>query len=360
MQSPFAVPRLHNIQRGHQFFGFETIHLIEKFSLHLALRDQFQHHDSSFLIAEAGTEGLIERLQGVFHDLGGEIRRHLKRQGFRAVILRVLRLVVVGGQENACGLRGQFFPAQFGRDAFPLGQGREARERVTWFEPFTRLYEWERPYARWFLGGKLNIAYNCVDRHLKTRAKQTAIIWEGDDPKDSRHITYQELHDEVCRMANILRNRNVKKGDRVTIYMPMIPEAAYAMLACSRIGAVHSVVFAGFSAEALRSRFKLNLKPYLPRMTAAHRDAIHGPIPTTEQEEALKLFSAVMKLEPFQRGMKELAPTVWITALRKVQNPNRAGLDIVSHDANFVVPAPPSQRSEAPLPPSSESSPAPP
>jgi phosphoadenosine phosphosulfate reductase len=88
-------------------------------------------------------------------------------------------------------------------------------------------------------------------------------------------------------------------------------------------------------AEELRARLKLNLKPFLPRLTAAHRDAIHGPIPTTEQEEALKQFSAVMKLEPFQRGMKELAPTVWITALRKVQNPNRAGLDIVSHDANF-------------------------
>src|SRR6185369_17360169 len=88
-------------------------------------------------------------------------------------------------------------------------------------------------------------------------------------------------------------------------------------------------------AEALRAQLKLNLKPYLPRMTAAHRDAIHGPIPTTEDEEGLKKFSAVMKLEPFQRGMKELAPTVWITALRKVQNPNRAGLDIVSHDENF-------------------------
>jgi phosphoadenosine phosphosulfate reductase len=88
-------------------------------------------------------------------------------------------------------------------------------------------------------------------------------------------------------------------------------------------------------AEELRGRFKLNLKPYLPRVTAAHRDAIYGPIPTTEDEEGLKKFSAVMKLEPFQRGMKELAPTVWITALRKVQNPNRAGLDIVSHDENF-------------------------
>ncbi|HEX2855846.1 MAG TPA: phosphoadenosine phosphosulfate reductase family protein [Opitutaceae bacterium] len=88
-------------------------------------------------------------------------------------------------------------------------------------------------------------------------------------------------------------------------------------------------------AEELRARLKLNLKPYLPRMTAAHRDALHGPIPTTEDEAGLKKFSAVMKLEPFQRGMKELAPTVWITALRKVQNPNRAGLDIVSHDENF-------------------------
>lgn len=88
-------------------------------------------------------------------------------------------------------------------------------------------------------------------------------------------------------------------------------------------------------AEALRTRFNLNLKPYLPRVTAAHRDAIYGPIPTTEDEEGLKKFSAMMKLEPFQRGMKELAPTVWITALRKVQNPNRAGLDIVSHDGNF-------------------------
>ena len=90
----------------------------------------------------------------------------------------------------------------------------------------------------------LNAAYNCIDRHLAKRGDQTAIIWEGDDPSQSKHITYRELHDEVCRMANILRLRNVKKGDRVTIYLPMIPEAAYAILACARIGAIHSVVFA--------------------------------------------------------------------------------------------------------------------
>ena len=102
----------------------------------------------------------------------------------------------------------------------------------------------------------LNAAYNCIDRHLPARADQTAIIWEGDDPSESKHITYQELHDEVCRFANILRTRNVGKGDRVTIYMPMIPEAAYAMLACARIGAIHSVVFGGFSPDSLAQRIK--------------------------------------------------------------------------------------------------------
>ncbi|MDB5630177.1 MAG: acsA, partial [Tardiphaga sp.] len=100
---------------------------------------------------------------------------------------------------------------------------------------------------KWFEDGVLNAAYNCIDRHLATRADQTAIIWEGDDPSESKNITYQELHDEVCKFANILRTRNVGKGDRVTIYMPMIPEAAFAMLACARIGAIHSVVFGGFS-----------------------------------------------------------------------------------------------------------------
>jgi acetyl-CoA synthetase len=106
----------------------------------------------------------------------------------------------------------------------------------------------------WFSGGKLNIAYNCIDRHLPERADQTAIIWEGDNPEDDASISYQQLHDEVCRLANGLRSRGVKKGDRVCIYMPMVPEAAYAMLACMRIGAVHSVVFGGFSPQSLKDR----------------------------------------------------------------------------------------------------------
>jgi acetyl-CoA synthetase len=109
---------------------------------------------------------------------------------------------------------------------------------------------------KWFEDGSLNAAYNCIDRHLATRAQQTAIIWEGDDPSQSRHITYRQLHDEVSKLANILRNRNVEKGDRVTLYMPMIPEAVYAMLACARIGAIHSVVFGGFSPESLAGRIE--------------------------------------------------------------------------------------------------------
>jgi len=136
----------------------------------------------------------------------------------------------------------------------------EQAKRIDWIKPFTKVknvsFAPSNVSIKWFEDGTLNAAYNCIDRHLPKRAKQTAIIWEGDDPKDSKHITYQELHDEVCRFANILRNRNVKKGDRVTIYMPMIPEAAYAMLACARIGAVHSVIFGGFSPDSIAGRIE--------------------------------------------------------------------------------------------------------
>ncbi len=115
-------------------------------------------------------------------------------------------------------------------------------------------YDFVKGEAAWFAGGKLNVSYNCIDRHLPQRAAQTALLWEGDDPADSKHISYGELKDQVCRLANTLKGRGVRKGDRVCIYMPMIPEAAYAMLACARIGAVHSVVFGGFSPEALKDR----------------------------------------------------------------------------------------------------------
>ena len=135
--------------------------------------------------------------------------------------------------------------------------GQEAR-RLDWLKPFTKVknvsWDPDNLSIKWFEDGALNVSANCIDRHLEKRGDQTAIIWEGDDPNDSKHITYRQLHAEVCRFANVLKNRGVNKGDRVTIYMPMIPESAYAMLACARIGAVHSVVFGGFSPDSLAGR----------------------------------------------------------------------------------------------------------
>jgi acetyl-CoA synthetase len=131
-----------------------------------------------------------------------------------------------------------------------------------WSEQADKFLEWQQKWQTvssanmeagqigWFLGGKLNVTINCIDRHLRDRADQTAIIWEGDDPADASHVTFQELADAVGKLANGLRARGVKKGDRVCIYMPMIPEAAYAMLACARIGAIHSVVFSAWRASA--------------------------------------------------------------------------------------------------------------
>lgn len=132
----------------------------------------------------------------------------------------------------------------------------QAKAFLDWFKPWDQVHtsDLTQGRAEWFKGGQLNVAYNCIDRHLEKRGEQIAIIWEGDNPAESAHITYNKLHHNVSRLANVLKSRGVKKGDRVCIYMPMIPEAAYAMLACTRIGAVHSVVFGGFSPDALRDR----------------------------------------------------------------------------------------------------------
>jgi acetyl-CoA synthetase len=141
-------------------------------------------------------------------------------------------------------------------DAFWGEQGK----RLDWFTPYTRVkntsFDLHNVDIRWFEDGTLNAAYNCLDRHLEARGDQVAIIWEGDDPSESEKITYRDLHGRVCRLANALRDQGVAKGDVVTLYMPMIPEAAVAMLACARIGAVHSVVFGGFSPEALANRIE--------------------------------------------------------------------------------------------------------
>jgi acetyl-CoA synthetase len=133
---------------------------------------------------------------------------------------------------------------------------KQAQQFLTWEKPWDKVLEWDfsKAHIRWFEGGKLNACYNCIDRHLERRAEQTALIWEGDDPADDSHISYGELYEHVCRLANALKARNVGKGDRVCIYMPMIPEAVYAMLACARIGAIHSVVFGGFSPESIKDR----------------------------------------------------------------------------------------------------------
>lgn len=132
----------------------------------------------------------------------------------------------------------------------------QAKRFLHWSQPWDSVHRYDSRtgQASWFGGGQLNVSYNCIDRHLETRGDQPAIIWEGDTPAEALHITYHTLHRQVCRLANVLKSRGVKKGDRVCIYMPMIPEAAYAMLACTRIGAVHSVVFGGFSPQALRDR----------------------------------------------------------------------------------------------------------
>src|SRR5215470_9824617 len=140
----------------------------------------------------------------------------------------------------------------------PKGFWAEQAKRIDWMKTPTKIENWSfapgNVSIKWFEDGVLNAAWNCIDRHLPKRANQTAIIWEGDDPSKSKHITYAELAQRVGLFANVLKAHGVKKGDRVTIYLPMIPEVAYAMLACARLGAIHSVVFAGFSPDSLAGR----------------------------------------------------------------------------------------------------------
>ena len=136
----------------------------------------------------------------------------------------------------------------------PEGFWAEQAQRLHWFQPFNEVLCWNEPHAQWFVGGKLNVAYNCLDRHLSgPRRNKTAILWEG-EPGDRRSLSYQDLHREVCKFANVLKGQGLKTGDRVTIYMPMVPELAIAMLACARIGVTHSVIFGGFSADAVADR----------------------------------------------------------------------------------------------------------
>ena len=140
--------------------------------------------------------------------------------------------------------------------------GKQAKDELVWFKPWTKVLQWQEPFAKWFVGGQLNISFNCLDRHLGTpTANKAALIWEGEPaapgkPGEERTLTYNQLHHEVCLFANVLKRNGLKKGDRVLIYLPMVPEAAIAMLACARVGAVHSVVFGGFSAQSVADRIQ--------------------------------------------------------------------------------------------------------
>jgi acetyl-CoA synthetase len=190
----------------------------------------------------------------------------------------------------------------------------EHGKRIDWIKPYNQVKDVDYNgdvHIRWFQDGTLNASANCIDRHLATRGDQTAIIWEGDDPADSKTITYNELHEEVCRLANAMKARGIKKGDVVTIYMPMIPEAAYAMLACTRIGAIHSVVFGGFSPDALAGR----IQDCESNCVITADEGVRGgrPIPLKANTDAACANSPTVKtvfVRPSRRSSLSSAPAV--------------------------------------------------
>jgi acetyl-CoA synthetase len=210
----------------------------------------------------------------------------------------------------------------------PVGFWREQGKRIDWIKPYGKVkdvsYDKNNLHVRWFQDGTLNVCYNCVDRHLPKRADQVAIVWEGDDPKIDRKITYRELHAEVSRFANVLKANGVRKGDRVTIYLPMIPETAVAMLACARIGAVHSVVFGGFSPDSLAGR----ILDCDSRFVITSDEGLRGgrPIPLkANTDEALRQCPNVAKVLVVRHTGGKIG---WV-----------AGRDIWYHEAAAKVPA---------------------
>ncbi len=201
----------------------------------------------------------------------------------------------------------------------PNGFWGEMGKRIDWIKPYTKVkntsYDPHKVSIKWYEDGTLNVCYNCVDRHLKTRADQVAIIWEGDDPTHDEKITYRQLHERVCKLANVLKANGVKKGDRVTIYLPMIPEAAYAILACARIGAVHSVVFGGFSPDSLAGR----IVDADSKLVVTADEGVRGgrPIPLKKNtDEALKRCAGDEKVLVVRRTGSEVPWTagrdIWL------------------------------------------------
>src|SRR3989475_8740811 len=181
---------------------------------------------------------------------------------------------------------------------------REAKELV-WRSPWKKVLEWKPPFAKWFVGGKLNACENCLDRHLSgSRRNKAAIIWEG-EPGDKRTLTYQQLHREVCRFANVLKRNKIKTGDRVIIYLPNIPEAAIAMLACARIGAVHSVVFGGFSPDSIRDRIIDSGAIALVTADGSYRRG--GIVPLKKNvDDALRNGTSVRRVIVFRRAANDI------------------------------------------------------
>ncbi|WP_424933825.1 acetate--CoA ligase [Amaricoccus macauensis] len=175
----------------------------------------------------------------------------------------------------------------------------EHGKRLDWIKPYTKVkntsYDYHNVSIKWFEDGELNVSANCIDRHLETRGDQTAIIWESDDPNVSENITYRQLHEKVCKFSNVLKNLGVSRGDRVVLYLPMIPEAAYAMLACTRIGAVHSIVFAGFSPDALKARVEGSGAKLVVTADQAPRGGRMTPL-KTNADKALEGLSGVKQL----------------------------------------------------------------
>ncbi len=229
----------------------------------------------------------------------------------------------------------------------PEGFWREqAESRIDWIKPFTKVrnvsFDDHNVSIRWFEDGTLNASANCLDRHLETRGDQTAIIWEGDDPDQDRHITYKELHEEVSRFANALRGQGVRKGDVVCIYMPMIPEAAVAMLACTRIGAIHSVVFGGFSPDALAGRIEDSNAKIVITSDEGVRGGKHVPL-KANVDEALTHPSirSLEKVIVVKRTGKDVAwhsaRDVWYHDLLAISSPHCPPEEMSAEDPLFIL-----------------------
>src|SRR6266496_3221168 len=226
---------------------------------------------------------------------------------------------------------------------------REASELV-WRSRWKKVLEWKAPFAKWFVGGKLNISENCLDRHLTgPRRNKAAIIWEG-EPGDRRTLTYQQLHQEVCRFANVLKRNKIKKGDRIIIYLPNIPEAAIAMLACARIGAVHSVVFGGFSSDSIRDRIIDSGAIVVVTADGAYRRG--GIVPLKKNvDDALRGSTSIRRVIVFRRAGNDIhndeviflctADVGWVTGHSYiVYGPLANGATVVMYDGASNCPEP--------------------